>query len=248
MTPDDIIKLLDATCICGARKLHDPIQHAFAADLMSDVLRLNTEGLLLITGMANPQVIRTAEMADIPFILFVRDKQITAEMQQLAEENEILLLRCRQSMFRVCGELYKAGLHMEFNFNLEGGNFSRAGTASSEIKKILKQLNVDALLIKRIVVALYEAEVNVVAHAYEGVMNVVLDGKSIVVTITDKGPGIPDIAKAMQEGFSTASPEVREMGFGAGMGLPNMKKNCDRLNIESTVNVGTKVTMTTYLR
>ena len=223
MTPDDIIKLLDATCICGARKLHDPIQHAFAADLMSDVLRLNTEGLLLITGMANPQVIRTAEMADIPFILFVRDKQITAEMQQLAEENEILLLRCRQS-------------------------FSRAGAASSEIKKILKQLNVDALLIKRIVVALYEAEVNVVAHAYEGVMNVVLDGKSIVVTITDKGPGIPDIAKAMQEGFSTASPEVREMGFGAGMGLPNMKKNCDRLNIESTVNVGTKVTMTTYLR
>ena len=65
MTPDDIIKLLDATCICGARKLHDPIQHAFAADLMSDVLRLNTEGLLLITGMANPQVIRTAEMADM---------------------------------------------------------------------------------------------------------------------------------------------------------------------------------------
>ena len=137
---------------------------------------------------------------------------------------------------------------MEFNFNLEGGNFSRAGAASSEIKKILKQLNVDALLIKRIVVALYEAEVNVVAHAYEGVMNVVLDGKSIVVTITDKGPGIPDIAKAMQEGFSTASPEVREMGFGAGMGVPNMKKNCDRLNLESTVKVGTIETMTTYLR
>ena len=109
MTPDDIIKLLDATCICGARKLHDPIQHAFDARHRSLNL-LNTEGLLLITGMANPQVIRTAEMADIPFILFVRDKQITAEMQQLAEENEILLLRCRQSMFRVCGELYKAGL------------------------------------------------------------------------------------------------------------------------------------------
>ena len=135
---------------------------------------------------------------------------------------------------------------MEFNFNLERGNISRAGAASSEIKKILKQLNVDALLIKRIVVALYEAEVNVVAHAYEGVMNVVLDGKSIVVTITDKGPGIPDIAKAMQEGFSTASPEVREMGFGAGMGLPNMQKNCDKLTIESKVNEGTKVTMTTF--
>lgn len=137
---------------------------------------------------------------------------------------------------------------MEFNFTLEGGNFSRAGTASSEVKKILKQLNVDSALIKRIVVALYEAEVNVVAHAFEGIMNVVFDGKSIIVTITDKGPGIPDISLAMQEGYSTASPEVREMGFGAGMGLPNMKKNCDRLNIESTVNVGTKVTMVTYLQ
>ena len=137
---------------------------------------------------------------------------------------------------------------MEFNFNLEGGNFSRAGTASSEVKKILKQLNVDPGLIKRIVVALYEAEVNVVAHAWEGIMNVVFDGKSIVVTVTDKGPGIPDINLAMQEGYSTASPVVREMGFGAGMGLPNMKKNCDKLNIESTVNVGTKVTMVTYLQ
>lgn len=137
---------------------------------------------------------------------------------------------------------------MEFNFNLEGGNFSRAGIASSEVKKILKQLNVDPALIKRIVVALYEAEVNVVAHAWEGVMNVNFDGKSIVVTITDKGPGIPDIDRAMQEGYSTASPEVREMGFGAGMGLPNMKKNCDKLDIESQVNVGTKVTMVTYLQ
>lgn len=137
---------------------------------------------------------------------------------------------------------------MEFNFNLEGGNFSRAGIASSEIKKILKQLNVEASLIKRIVVALYEAEVNVVAHAWEGVMNVSFDGKAIIVTITDKGPGIPDIHQAMQEGYSTASPEVREMGFGAGMGLPNMKKNCDKLTIESEVNVGTKVTMVTYLQ
>lgn len=136
---------------------------------------------------------------------------------------------------------------MEFNFNLEGGNFSRAGSASSEVKKLLKQLNVDAALIKRIVVALYEAEVNVVAHAWEGVMKVIFDGNAIEVTITDKGPGIPDISQAMQEGYSTASPEVREMGFGAGMGLPNMKKNCDHLTIESTVNVGTKVTMITYL-
>ena len=135
---------------------------------------------------------------------------------------------------------------MEFNYNIEGGNFSKAGQASSEVKKILKQLNIDAMLIKRIVVALYEAEVNVVAHAYEGVMKVAVNPEYIEGIISDKGPGIPDISLAMQEGYSTASPKVREMGFGAGMGLPNMKKNCDKLEIESNVNEGTKVTMTTY--
>ena len=137
---------------------------------------------------------------------------------------------------------------MEFNFNIEGGNFSRAGTASSEIKKILKQLNVDSNLIKRIVVALYEAEVNVVAHAWEGNIYVHTRPDAIEVTVADKGPGIPDINLAMQEGYSTASPEVREMGFGAGMGLPNMQKNCDKLQIESEINIGTKVTMLTYLK
>ena len=135
---------------------------------------------------------------------------------------------------------------MEFNFNIEGGNFSRAGTASSEIKKILKQLNVDSNLIKRIVVALYEAEVNVVAHAWEGSVKLQITPEAIQRTVADKGPGIPDIGLAMQEGYSTASPEVREMGFGAGMGLPNMQKNCDKLTIESKVNEGTKVTMTTF--
>ena len=110
MTPKDIIQLLDATCICGEERLQCNIRHAFAADLMSDVLRLNTEELLLITGMANLQVIRTAEMSDIPFILFVRGKSITPEMEKLARENGILLLQCKQSMFKVCGELYRAGL------------------------------------------------------------------------------------------------------------------------------------------
>lgn len=110
MTPEDIINLLDATCICGEQHLQRHIKHAFAADLMSDVLRLNTEDMLLITGMVNLQVIRTAEMAEIPFILFVRGKAVTPEMIELAGENGILLLSCQQSMFRVCGELYQAGL------------------------------------------------------------------------------------------------------------------------------------------
>jgi len=136
---------------------------------------------------------------------------------------------------------------MDFKFNIEGGNFSKAGTASSDVKKVLKKLNVDPKLIKRIVVSIYEAEVNVVAHAYEGEMNVSIFPEKIIVRIVDKGPGIPDIELAMQKGYSTASPEVREMGFGAGMGLPNIKKNTNELNIKSEVGVGTEVELINYL-
>ncbi len=136
---------------------------------------------------------------------------------------------------------------MDFKFDIEGGNFSKAGTASSDVKKVLKKLNVDPKLIKRIVVSIYEAEVNVVAHAYEGEMNVSIFPEKIVVRIVDKGPGIPDIELAMQKGYSTASAEVREMGFGAGMGLPNIKKNTNELNIKSEVGVGTEVELINYL-
>ncbi len=136
---------------------------------------------------------------------------------------------------------------MDFKFDIEGGNFSKAGTASSDVKKVLKKLNVDPKLIKRIVVSIYEAEVNVVAHAYEGEMNVSIFPEKIIVRIVDKGPGIPDIDLAMQKGYSTASAEVREMGFGAGMGLPNIKKNTNELNIKSEVGVGTEIELINYL-
>lgn len=135
---------------------------------------------------------------------------------------------------------------MNFEYNVEGGNFTRAGYASSEIKKLLKQLNVDIGIIKRTVVACYEAEVNVVAHAYSGTIYVNLSAESINVKLVDEGPGIPDINLAMQEGFSTASSRVREMGFGAGMGLPNIKKNADKLEISSEVNKGTTVEITMF--
>jgi serine/threonine-protein kinase RsbT len=138
-------------------------------------------------------------------------------------------------------------VNMEFRYEIEGGNFSKAGHASSAVKKVLKQLNVDNKIIKRIVVALYEGEVNVVAHAYRGVILVNIDEEQIVIAIEDEGPGISDIDLAMKEGFSTASAAVREMGFGAGMGLPNIKKNTDELNIRSEVGKGTILEMTTRL-
>lgn len=134
---------------------------------------------------------------------------------------------------------------MNLKYEIEGGDFTRAGNVSSQIKRVLKQLSLDPQTIKRIVIALYEAEVNVVAHAFRGVADVRIEPDRIVVVIDDEGPGIPDIAQAMQEGFSTASPEVREMGFGAGMGLPNMKKNVDSLDVRSVVGRGTTITMTT---
>ncbi|PKP11016.1 MAG: anti-sigma regulatory factor [Bacteroidetes bacterium HGW-Bacteroidetes-4] len=136
---------------------------------------------------------------------------------------------------------------MEFNFTVTGGDFISAGHASSEVKKVLQKLNVDPKITRRIVVALYEAEVNIVAHAYSGTIKASIDTEKITLVLDDEGPGIPSIEQAMQEGFSTASEKVREMGFGAGMGLPNMSKNADELNITSDVNKGTRVEIITWL-
>ena len=135
---------------------------------------------------------------------------------------------------------------MKFEYTIEGGDFTNAGKASSQVKKVLKQLGVDPKLIKRTVVALYEAEVNIVAHAHRGKILVDIDPEKIQVILDDEGPGIPDINQAMQKGYSTASRKVREMGFGAGMGLPNMKANADKLEVNSEVGVGTKVELITY--
>ena len=136
---------------------------------------------------------------------------------------------------------------MHYTFEIERGNFTDAGQASSSVKRTLKQLGVDHANIKRTVVALFEAEINAIAHAYGGTIDVDIDDGKIVMVVADQGPGIPNIDLAMQEGYSTASPQVREMGYGAGMGLPNIKKNTDELKIDTTVGVGTTVTMTVYL-
>jgi len=136
---------------------------------------------------------------------------------------------------------------MHFDYKVEGGDFTRAGYASSQVKRSLKQLNVDPKVIKRVVVALYEAEVNIVAHAYHGNIHVEINTEKIKMTLVDEGPGIANIEQAMQMGFSTATPEVREMGFGAGMGLPNIKNNSDEFRIESEVGVGTKLNIVVYI-
>ena len=132
---------------------------------------------------------------------------------------------------------------MHLEYQVYEADFVNAGAASSAIKKTLKQLNVSPQIVKRVVVALYEAEVNAIAHAYGGMIYADIEPDKIILKVEDKGPGIPDIDWAMQEGNSTASPEVRNMGFGAGMGLRNIQKNVDKLNVTSTVGVGTTVEM-----
>jgi len=129
----------------------------------------------------------------------------------------------------------------EKKFTIHSHNFDKAGENSAEIKEILKNLSFNADIIRRVVVVVFEAEMNVVMYANRGEIDFVITDEDIRIDVTDEGPGIPDIEQAMQEGYSTASDEMREMGFGFGMGLPNIKKNSDFLNIESQVGKGTCV-------
>ncbi len=135
---------------------------------------------------------------------------------------------------------------MQLTYHVEGGDFSTAGSASSQIKKALKQLNIDPTVVRRVVVALYEAEVNIVAHAHRGDITATIDPEKIVMVLDDEGPGIPDISRAMQKGYSTASDEVRQMGFGAGMGLPNINDNADKFTIQSEVGKGTRLEIVVF--
>jgi len=127
------------------------------------------------------------------------------------------------------------------NFDIQGRNFDKAGEVSSEIKVILRDLFIDAANTRRTVIVAYEGEMNVVMYAKRGTLTLILTDKDISLEIADEGPGIPDLELALQEGYSTASDEMREMGFGFGMGLPNMKKNSDEFRIESQVGKGTTV-------
>ena len=132
---------------------------------------------------------------------------------------------------------------LKLHFDVDGEDFTSAGEASAEVKKRLRLMGYDPEIIRRVSIAMYEGEINMVIHAGGGVADISVYHDIIEIVLEDKGPGIPDINLAMSEGFSTAPDTVRSLGFGAGMGLPNMKRYSDELNLESEVGVGTKVTM-----
>lgn len=135
-----------------------------------------------------------------------------------------------------------SGLH--YHYVVPGDDFSQAGAASSAVKQILKQLGLSPQTVRKMSIALYEGEINMVIHAGGGEIDVDIDDEKIVAVLTDHGPGIENVELAMQDGWSTATEQVRGLGFGAGMGLPNMKKYADDLKIETEVGVGTTVTLT----
>jgi len=132
---------------------------------------------------------------------------------------------------------------MQYHYRVPGDDFSRAGNASSEMKKTLQRLGIPPDIIKRTAVAMYEAEINMVVHAGGGDADITIDPNCITIVMRDTGPGIANVDLAMQDGWSTAPEMVRELGFGAGMGLPNMKRNTDEMTIETELGKGTTVTM-----
>ena len=141
------------------------------------------------------------------------------------------------------GMVNKMAEPLVFRFEVDGDNFTSAGQASVQVKKNLRQLGIDPETIRRVSIAMYEGEINMVIHAKGGTADVIVNDENIEIILADKGPGIANIEQAMQEGFSTAPDNVRSLGFGAGMGLPNMKRYTDEMQIDSVVGEGTTITM-----
>ena len=136
---------------------------------------------------------------------------------------------------------------IRFHYDVDGENFTSAGEASVAVKKKLRQLGYPPDVIRKVSIAMYEGEINMVIHANGGAADVEVYDDRIVIILADQGPGIPNVELAMQEGYSTARDNIRALGFGAGMGLPNMKKYTDDMKIDTEVGVGTTITMTVDL-
>ena len=136
---------------------------------------------------------------------------------------------------------------LKFYFDVDGENFTSAGEASIAMKKNLRMIGLSPDIIRKVAIAMYEGEINMVIHADGGKIDVIITPEAITMILADKGPGIKDIEKAMQAGFSTAPDNIRALGFGAGMGLPNMKKYSDEMDIQTEIGVGTTVTMKVFI-
>jgi len=253
-----ILEALDASLLVGGERLDAEVDLVYASDLMSDVLAFGKPSSLLLTGLTTQQAVIAAHMAEFKGVVFIRGKKAKDEIVKLAGENNLVLMTTKLDMYDACVRIEAArkgaspsvarpstappgheDLLLSHEFPIEGGNFANAGVVSTEVKSILKKIGLDPKLVRRVAISTFEGEMNVVMHARRGRVLLDVTPRSIDMVIEDEGPGIQDIELAMQEGFTTATEEMRAMGFGSGMGLPNIKRNADRMQIESTIGKGT---------
>jgi serine/threonine-protein kinase RsbT len=249
--------VLKADVLCGEEHVNNTVSGVYASDLMSDVLAYGNAGSILLTGLCTKQAIITAFLALFKAIVFIRGKIPTDEMINFAREKHLVVLNTDDDMFEACikiatltGGIKAEDVYLEsredkhvttHEFFIEGSDFANSGMVSTQLKGILQSIGYDSMLIRRVAISTYEAEMNVVMHALRGNVYLTAGNKEIIVVVEDEGKGIPDIDQAMQRGFSTATEEQRALGFGSGMGLPNIKKSTDDLKITSKVGKGTRI-------
>jgi anti-sigma regulatory factor (Ser/Thr protein kinase) len=266
MTIETIRDALEATVIVGDDLLSTNIEHIYASDLMSDVLAFGKPNSILLTGLATQQAIISAHMAEFKAVVLLRGKRTKDRAEQFARTNHLAMLSTKLDMYESCVRIDSVirgvkpspslstiptitePILLDQKFVIEGSDFANAGMVSTEVKSILKKIGVDPAIVRRVAISTYEGEMNVIMHAIRAAVELSVTPHFIEVIINDEGKGIPDVNLAMQEGFSTATEDQRAMGFGSGMGLPNIKKNSDELNISSEVAKGTRVQMRFRIR
>ncbi len=266
----DIRNILHADVLYGEDLLDRQVKTGFACDLISEMLVHANSGTLLITSLTNPHVIHTAQVTDAAGVIFVGGKKPNLSMVSTANGSRVPLLATDHLTFKCCVLLSEQGIKEEeripasvteasgvnskseprliIEFAIHEKDFLMAGESASKTKKALQQLGLKGEAVKNTAIIVYEAAMNVVIHANHGQIKIVIVPEEVLVVTEDVGPGIPDIELAMEEGYSTAPNEIREMGFGAGMGLPNIKRCSDELKIRSESGVGTVLEARIHLR
>lgn len=261
----EICKALEAEVIVGADSLDTRITTIYASDLMSDVLAYGQSGAMLLTGLNTIQAAISSYMAEIKAIVFLRGKIPAEDIRKFAAAKGIIILSTKADMYEACIKIARTNGHLlpsgkgvmpgggednvtRHEFSIDGKDFASAGLVSTQIKSILKKIGYNLQLVRRIAISTYEAEMNVVMHAERAKVFLAASDQEISIVIDDEGKGIPDVDKAMQPGYSTATEEQRAMGFGAGMGLPNIRKNTDDLKVTSVVDKGTRVEVKFFVK
>ena len=260
-----IKEALEASVIEGEDRLDAVVEHIYASDLMSDVLAFGRPSSILLTGLATQQAVISAHMAEFKGVVFIRGKKPKDGSEKFARDNHLVLISTELDMYDACiridtvkrqrymgsktssVEQKTEEMILSHDFFIRGTDFANAGMVSTEVKSILKKIGFDPKLVRRVAISTYEGEMNVVMHARRAKVNLTVTPRLIEVVIDDEGRGIPDVELAMQKGFTTATEEMRAMGFGSGMGLPNIKKNSDELKIKSEVGKGTTLQMRFFI-